>query len=217
MMTRAPHDDARAHRACGAKTRSGEPCKRAPMPNGRCALHGGKSLAGWAHPNARTGRYIKSMPARLDERYRASLDDPELLALREEIALVDARIHDLLARVETGESGALWRALKKELDQLDTDPDVPALAKLQTVQAMIAQGVADYDAWAEVDRWVERRRRLAESERKRLVEAQQIITTEQAMALLGAVVEVIHEHVHDRATLAAISQDVRRLMARDSS
>ncbi|WP_339158070.1 HGGxSTG domain-containing protein [Paenibacillus sp. FSL W8-0186] len=28
---------------CGAKTRSGEPCKRAALANGRCRLHGGKS------------------------------------------------------------------------------------------------------------------------------------------------------------------------------
>jgi hypothetical protein len=185
------------------------------MANGRCHLHGGKSLAGWAHPNARTGRYIKTMPARLETRYQASLADPELLVLREEISLVDARVHDLLERVETGESGAIWRALRKELDTLNATPDVSETAKLQTVAALIDQGVADYDAWDEVNRWVERRRRLAESERKRLVEAQQIITTEQAMALLGAVVEVIRKHVGDRKTLAAISQDIRRLMARE--
>jgi hypothetical protein len=28
---------------CGAKTRSGEPCKKAALKNGRCRLHGGKS------------------------------------------------------------------------------------------------------------------------------------------------------------------------------
>ncbi|BCJ87678.1 HGGxSTG domain-containing protein [Effusibacillus dendaii] len=30
-------------RLCGAKTRSGEPCKKAALKNGRCRLHGGKS------------------------------------------------------------------------------------------------------------------------------------------------------------------------------
>lgn len=28
---------------CGAKTRSGKPCKARPMGNGRCRMHGGKS------------------------------------------------------------------------------------------------------------------------------------------------------------------------------
>ena len=31
------------HPRCGAKCRSGEPCKNAAMKNGRCRMHGGKS------------------------------------------------------------------------------------------------------------------------------------------------------------------------------
>jgi len=38
-MTKQPH----ARKTCGAKTRSGEPCKNWAMPNGRCRMHGGKS------------------------------------------------------------------------------------------------------------------------------------------------------------------------------
>jgi hypothetical protein len=47
---------------CGAKTRSGTPCKRAPRYNGRCNLHGGKSLAWFAHPNYKHGLYSKYVP-----------------------------------------------------------------------------------------------------------------------------------------------------------
>ncbi|HME23426.1 MAG TPA: HGGxSTG domain-containing protein [Acetobacteraceae bacterium] len=28
---------------CGARTRRGDPCRSAAMPNGRCRMHGGKS------------------------------------------------------------------------------------------------------------------------------------------------------------------------------
>lgn len=45
--------------ACGAETRSGKPCRRAPMENGKCSNHGGKSLGGRAHPNYKHGRYSK--------------------------------------------------------------------------------------------------------------------------------------------------------------
>lgn len=38
---------------CGAKTRQGGQCKQPAMKNGRCRLHGGKSLSGTAH-----GRYV---------------------------------------------------------------------------------------------------------------------------------------------------------------
>lgn len=38
-MQNEPH----ANNLCGAKTRSGQPCKNKAMPNGRCRMHGGKS------------------------------------------------------------------------------------------------------------------------------------------------------------------------------
>lgn len=44
---------------CGAKTRAGTPCKRASMLNGRCNLHGGKSLCSFGHPNYKHGYYSK--------------------------------------------------------------------------------------------------------------------------------------------------------------
>ncbi|WP_454888686.1 HGGxSTG domain-containing protein [Sphingobium indicum] len=31
---------------CGAKRRNGEPCRKLPMRNGRCHLHGGKTPRG---------------------------------------------------------------------------------------------------------------------------------------------------------------------------
>src|SRR5690625_1223175 len=38
-MAKQPH----ARKRCGAKTRSGKPCKNGAMANGRCRMHGGKS------------------------------------------------------------------------------------------------------------------------------------------------------------------------------
>ncbi|MFQ3895321.1 HGGxSTG domain-containing protein [Sphingobium sp. R-7] len=31
---------------CGARRRNGEPCRKLPMRNGRCRLHGGRTPAG---------------------------------------------------------------------------------------------------------------------------------------------------------------------------
>ena len=44
---------------CGARTRSGRPCRAPAMPNGRCRMHGGKSPgAPIGNTNARKhGRY----------------------------------------------------------------------------------------------------------------------------------------------------------------
>ena len=45
---------------CGAKTRSGSPCRSGAMPNGRCRMHGGASPGapkGARNGNYRTGRF----------------------------------------------------------------------------------------------------------------------------------------------------------------
>ena len=52
-------------RSCGAKTRAGTPCQRAPMMNGRCSKHGGKSLAGFASPRFKHGCYCRDFFTRV--------------------------------------------------------------------------------------------------------------------------------------------------------
>ena len=42
----------RAGRRCNARTRAGAACRRSPMPNGRCPLHGGRSTG----PRTEAGR-----------------------------------------------------------------------------------------------------------------------------------------------------------------
>ena len=57
---------------CGARTRSGEPCKNAPIyPAGRCRMHGGKSLRGIASPRYKHGHYSKDVLAKLAGEYLA--------------------------------------------------------------------------------------------------------------------------------------------------
>jgi hypothetical protein len=49
-MTEKPPQDP-MHAICGARTRSGAPCRGLPMPNGRCRMHGGCSTG----PRTREG------------------------------------------------------------------------------------------------------------------------------------------------------------------
>ncbi len=190
------------------------------MPNGRCRMHGGATPHGPDLPQYKTGRYSKYLPARLAGRYQEAQADSELLALREEVVLTDARLADVLKRVDTGESGELWRNAKGAFENFksaqgkgDIDKSREALTDLS---ALLTRGQDDYATWDEVGKLLEQRRRLVESERKRLVEMQQMITAERAMLLISAFVGIIRNHVTDRATLAAISADVGRLVSADS-
>lgn len=186
------------------------------MPNGRCRLHGGKTPSGIASPQYKTGRYSKVMPTRLRPRYEEAQQDGALLELREDVALIDARLGDLLSRVDTGESGALWGRLltaKAELmDARRSGDTITITTALNTILELISKGHADYQAWREVGMVLDQRRKLVESERRRLVEMQQTLTVEKAMLLIGAIGGIIKAHVDDRAILAKISTDISALV-----
>lgn len=88
---------------CGAKTRSGNKCKNSAMPNGRCRLHGGKSLKGNQSPRYKHGLYSKyageSLKKVLGELDGISSD--ELIQPEHEIRLMSALIMKCRA-LETG-------------------------------------------------------------------------------------------------------------------
>jgi hypothetical protein len=203
---------------CAAKKTNGEPCKAQAVRGKRvCRVHGGMTPGGIASPHYKDGRYSRFLPARLGPRYQEARADGELLALREDIALTDARLSDLLSRVDTGESGALWRSLMAARDELlarrKASDTLGQMAALNLIMELISQGHADYRAWGEVAAVLDQRRRLVESERKRLVEMQQTLTVEKAMLLIGAIGGIIKAHVADRNTLNAISRDISSLVA----
>ncbi len=206
--------------ACGAKTRQGGTCKQPALPNGRCHYHGGKSLGGLASPTFKHGRYSRVLPARLAARYDEATTDPALLELRADVALLDARLADVLSRVDTGESGALWTTLQNHrrdvLAAKRVGDSVAQAVALNALLETVGQGHADYRAWQEIGALLEQRRKLVESERKRLVEMQQTLTVERAMLLIGAISGVIKAHVHDRTTLAAIGRDIESIISADA-
>lgn len=203
---------------CGAKTKNETPCGRAAMLNGRCHKHGGKSLGGVASPTFKSGRWSKFIPARLSERYSEAKDDPRLLELAEDIALLDARVADVLGRVDTGESGAIWQALQKAVaDFRKATKKEDKDAAILYIFHLIERGNDDYQAWQDVRGLLDQRRRLVESERKRLVESHQMISSERAMVLIAAIVDTVRRHVTDRGALAAISTDIGKILTVDGA
>lgn len=186
----------------------------------RCRLHGGKSLSGIAHPKFKHGRRSKSIPARLMGSYSEALTDPQLLELGDEVALIDARLNDMLTRVEQGDSPDLWhqlRATYKDLHKaifVEVD-QTQMIAALNVMERLINRGIADWAAWQEIQNTIEQRRRLVESERKRLDQMEQLVTVSEMMVLASALLSSVQIHVTDRRALAAISADFTRLVTID--
>lgn len=196
---------------CGAKTRSGEPCKAPPVRGReRCRMHGGSTPTGFGLPQTKTGRWSKDLPTRLAARYEAALADGKLLELRNELAVIDARLGELLGALESGEAGAVWKDLTKARAEFN-DP-AKRMDALRTMLDLIERGAEEWQRWEDVFRTIERRARIAESERRRLVEAQQMVSAEQVNVLVAALIATVRQHVKEPAALRGISTDLSRLL-----
>lgn len=201
---------------CGAKCRDGHACTNPAMANGRCRKHRGGASKGIAAGNFKNGRYSKYLPAGLQERYQQSVDDPELLNMRHDIALVDTRLSDLLKRSEAGESRTLWQQARSANDgirQAMDNENWPAMeTHVRELDRLVGEGLTDHDIWHEISDLLDQRRKLVESEQKRLVAMKQLITSEQAMTLIAALAGIVKRHVTDRVVLSGIQNDLTRLM-----
>jgi hypothetical protein len=185
-----------------------------------CRMHGGRTLMGLA-PRLKTGRYSQSLPTHLAAEYERAAHDPEHLALRHALAVVDVRIHDLLGCVEVGEAGRLWRQARAAWQamkhvQAEGRPLMQTRAA-QKLDELLAQAVGDDAAWHEILQLIEQRRKLVETEAKRLVAMQQMMTKEEAMRWLDTIVAILTRHVVDRETLEKISLDLNALVSHRSA
>jgi len=194
--------------------RSGERCRRWVVDGKTvCLMHGGKTPSGAKAPSFVTGYYSKAMPPRLAERYLEALKDPELIALRREAALTSALIERGLERLDSGESGSHWARLQKawaDYESCESDRKRSCLGK---VGDLIVQGGAEVETERELRRAIVDKMKVAESERRRLIEKSQVITVEELVALVASLAASISAEVSDRTTRERILARLNRALS----
>lgn len=181
-------------------------------------------MTGIASPNYVNGAHCdkyRDMPARIAGQYIEAQNDPDILSARNDIALCDARLADLIRRVDEGGGSAIWESLLKTdaamKDALQPPTDEAAFKKcLIAMTATIKRGTADYAVWADIMDTIERRRKLSETEHKRLVAMQQMITSESAMFMIGAMSGMVkmsvERHVKNKKEVKAVLAEVANEM-----
>lgn len=205
-------------RRCTAHSkRTGAPCQQPAMHGGTvCRMHGGRSPRGIAAASWKHGRYSKALPADLAKAYERARRDPDLIALRDELALVDARLAGLLQELTTDGGAAVWSDLRAVWARMEAAQRAQrsdeAAQHLRRVRELIQAGTDTAQTWATVYDTLELRRRLADTERKRLETLQAVVTAERAMALIGALAASLRQHVQDRAVLAAVTADIEAVL-----
>lgn len=205
---------------CGVKGRgTGKPCQRPPaLGRTRCHLHGGRTLKGPDHPNFKHGRYSKFLPGGLRDQYEEAVADPELLSARSEVALLQLRISELLGRLQTGECGALWSTLRKTFGSIKAAlaaGDIPSVRTgLEGLASLIEKGATQEAIWFELSDAIENKTRTAQREWKRLVSLQQLLTAEQAMTLVTAIMAIVVKNCPDREARARVSGEIMALLSK---
>jgi hypothetical protein len=182
----------------------------------RCKHHGGLAPVGAANPNYKHGRNSKYMPARLRDRYQEAMDDPDLLNITRDLALLEARITDLLQRVDFGEAGRHWSKAQNTFvafkDAVDRGDSETMRIHLNSLERILAKGTADYAAWEEVISTIEQRRKLTETEMRRLEKMNQFVTAEQVSTLMASIAEAAKRVIQDPKILNEFTVELATLL-----
>jgi hypothetical protein len=130
------------------------------------------------------------------------MDDP--LSLRDEIALVNARLADLIEREAAGESRARWRRLAAAYEQLVRQQGAGALECLVTVLESFDEPVPPDEGWADLKPWFGLKRRLVQTEARRLAWQRDRVSVDQVRMWVGELSHIVLRHVEDAGARDAI-------------
>jgi hypothetical protein len=203
---------------CGAKTRSGKACQGKAMENGRCWYHGGNTPGGIASPSFKHGKYSKYLPSNLASNYETALSNPDLISVRDDIALVEARLLEVLTTLGAGGAeGRVWDTLTQQYDDLVmaiSENDRQAVVKaMQGMDRMLKDAVRLSSIWKEAQDLLRLKKDLSESERKISISLQTSLSAEQAMTLIQMVAHVIKSNVTDRKVVQKIQNELNLVLA----
>lgn len=203
---------------CNAKTRGENPgyCERYPLAGKtRCRLHGGKSTGTGQLTH---GRHSKYAPERWLPGYLAALQiGDNVLSLNEDICLIEGQLEELLRGMNRAGHADLWDDAQKSFRNLDSairrgdkDGMRESLASLRTALESGSGLALNEQKWLQL---VEAKRRLAETEAKRLKNAHDSLSKEQVILFLARVANAIEMSVRDsgdrqrlRTALASMAQ-----------
>jgi hypothetical protein len=155
------------------------------------------------------------MPQGLGRRFSAAMSDPELLRLEKDVGLIEARLLELIERVDKSGAGQLWANVQKAFaefqEALRGGDKVAVSVTLNELGDRIKRGAADWQTWGEIMQVIEQRRRLIDSIRKHEVQSAEIVTLTEAQVLFSGMAHLVREHVKDKQALRAIAEGFAKL------
>jgi len=139
-----PYQDETGRWICGARTRKGRPCKHDSVkPGGRCRGHGGEARNVYQR-RLKHGRYSKFLTDTIKDKYEQFLHDEDLLDLRDEIAMLRARIAeqpDLPLKSLLATTEVIGRLVDKMIAREASQKFFIHVSRLQILQANLVHTI----------------------------------------------------------------------------
>lgn len=200
---------------CRARSKQrGEQCRNTAVPGmAVCRYHGGATPVGPDSPHFKTGRYSRHAPTRLAARIDAALQDPALMSLKDEAALLSAQIAEVLEVLDLGGLAARWRELTALVTALraaiEAESEKQLVAVADAMDACLLQAADERGRWGELLALVDQKRKLVETQAK-VDQRDTLSVTEQAL-LVGAFVAALRLVRDDEDRRAAMAHITRTL------
>lgn len=193
---------------CGARRhRDGQPCQAWALPNGRCKFHGGMSVSGPAHYKWKGGarsKYREFLPESSKMVYDNLMEGSGVLAMHEEIALLEMQIGTVLAEQSPVPLLELWqRALEQfnnEERALVANDWTSRTRSRYALKALLEEGLQDAQAREELRDVIDAKRKVIETESRRMVMAGQVLFADQAAAMFHVCAELVKMLPKERMT-----------------
>lgn len=198
-------------------------CKQTPKPGSdRCGKHQraqGENHHAW---KGGTSKYFarKHLPQRLLASFDMIVNDPEISSVRELIGLIGARMHEMLAKLETLDSRVSFEEALETVDELElrtrdlSEKDAAVVAPLlEILRKNLRSGLAEYRVWDDVMALVEQYRKAADTEQKREANLQANLTARQSIALFNQLFKILVEEIPDPEQRRRISNRLNDLLS----
>lgn len=171
-----------------------------------------------AKPNDKASKgYLASITSEeIQGHYTEVLDSDALLDSTEEIALMTARIKQLLGRLDTMESAALFTNVRQAWNDFNAAQaardEAGVVAAARRLHSLLNGQRDDYQVWEDVMRAIDVQQKLIAQESKRRVDGAKVMKTDDAMTFVLQILHIVRKHVNDPATLKKIQVDAQKAM-----
>lgn len=216
---------------CGAKKKDGSVClsRSINQENGRCKHHGGASLTGASHSRFKTGQYSSYMPERLMEKYYNVIEDEDLISVKSDIAVITARIAELLQESDKTIGKVDFEELlfvyNKWQSLASAGQKEKASVERIRFESLLGNVQKDLSIWTEIQNALELKRRLSDTERRRMTDLSLFIPVDKVMNMFAAVANIVKQRVEEKRgmimdeesisdVVVKIADDARKIFGR---